>query len=106
MEFTVEHNEIAKRIKSIIQEMDNIHYELESIEMLFYNEKNKDEQARLLGECDFLDSKLFSLQLERDDLIRQLNAQGITEITHPHIFPTKKPKLNTDYDENNTDLPF
>ena len=107
MELSIEQIEIANRIKALNKQIDEVYFELDDIEEIFYN-MDKKEQARLLGVCDCLDSKAFSYRMELNDLIRQLNDQGITDQSHPSIFPAKK--ANLDINDNNKnlidDLPF
>lgn len=107
MELTIEQTEIAKRIKAIRLQMDLIYFELESIQSDFYNE-TKNEQARLLAVCEDLDSKAFCFEMELKDLINELNSQGITNETHPNIFPLRKNKANENQSNDNLleDLPF
>ena len=103
MELTLEQIEMSKRIKTIKSELDEISYELKSTEMDFYNENEKG-QKRLLGVCEYLDSKAFSLEMESNDLIEQLNNQGITLESHPNVFPLKK--ITPKKDNSTDDLPF
>jgi hypothetical protein len=107
MELTIEQIEIANRIKVLNKQIDEIYYELDDMQEIYYI-VDKNEQARILGVCDYLDSKAFSYRMELDALTSQLNDQGITDQSHPSIFPTPKAKLDINDTSKDLidDLPF
>lgn len=102
MALTIEQIEIAKKIKELNNQLILIQFELDDLQET-YGYADKEEKARILGLCDFLDSEAFCFSSELKSLIRQLNNQGITEQSHPSIFPVKKTKR--DVSNTNTDLP-
>ena len=106
MALSIDQIKISKKILELEKEIKEIYYELEDIQYDYKQWENEEDRPRLLGYCEFLDSKAFSLRMDQDALKWQLNEQGINEETNPELFPQKKKVDNEGDSDLSDELPF